>query len=721
MSRRSVKPLRLSLGLESDDGEAPGKSADERELRQDSRVSRGKRHAEPIEAAGGSSSPSKAVGVKEQGPLETYEVNLRQLRKTVRASLEQNLSENAVFFASKLVTLSGGQLKDIHLLAQSYFVGKQFRRAVHLIQQQGLLQLNLGQQQQENVRRNRFEFDEKAVKRAQPQSTRNTRSASSRKTPRDSIVDETIAFTVLGVQCLIESAQFDEAQNVVESVLGDLNIDRLGRRARRVAEPYAKFIASVSGKDLDAREIVSERAHVNPVAVLCHLRGRIYETLDNRPRAADWYKAALFCDIHCYEAFESLIDNQLKPSEERQLLEDLNRLGAFDGDTAWLLPVYTSRLSKHDYSEPVDSRFSALKRVTAEPEEDNFVDPNVQNLGKDFDCAADRAESLYQQHDAQGAYQITKQVRSKDPYHLRCITVYLASLVELKRKSELFHTAHQLVDAYPSQAVSWFAVACYYFCILKYDSARRFFHKATTMDPSMAEAWIGFGHSFAMQDESDQAMAAYRTASRLFTGCHLPILCTAIEYLRTNNVTLAESFCRKAKSMCATDPLVFNELGVVYYRQGKYKQAADCFQEGLRLCENQPERLRFAWEPAMYNLAHSHRKLGQYDEAIRLYESALSYSPKEASTFAALGLTYHLQGRLEEAIQNYHNALGLKPEDTFASDMLDKALMESYANPNHVPAIDGDPAPLPPPKEPVTEGLKMGLSSSSGSLSKMEF
>jgi anaphase-promoting complex subunit 6 len=119
----------------------------------------------------------------------------------------------------------------------------------------------------------------------------------------------------------------------------------------------------------------------------------------------------------------------------------------------------------------------------------------------------------------------------------------------------------------------------------------------------------------------------------------------------------------------------------VHYRQQRYTLAVECFLEALKLCKHRPERLRFAWEPAMFNLGHSYRKLGQYDYAIRYYENALSYNPKEASTHSALGLTYHLQGKLEQAIGHYHNALGLKPEDTFSSEMLDKALEESFAGP----------------------------------------
>ena len=62
----------------------------------------------------------------------------------------------------------------------------------------------------------------------------------------------------------------------------------------------------------------------------------------------------------------------------------------------------------------------------------------------------------------------------------------------------------RLVEDYPERVVSWFAVACYYMCTRQFEVARRYFGKATSMEPTFAPAWIGFGHSFAFQDESDQ-------------------------------------------------------------------------------------------------------------------------------------------------------------------------------------------------------------------------
>jgi len=54
------------------------------------------------------------------------------------------------------------------------------------------------------------------------------------------------------------------------------------------------------------------------------------------------------------------------------------------------------------------------------------------------------------------------------------------------------------------KALSWYAVGMYYMCTRQYDQARRYFGKATLMDPGLGLAWIGYGHAFAAQDERDQ-------------------------------------------------------------------------------------------------------------------------------------------------------------------------------------------------------------------------
>lgn len=53
-------------------------------------------------------------------------------------------------------------------------------------------------------------------------------------------------------------------------------------------------------------------------------RGRVYESLDNRDLATDCYKQALMADVHCFEAFDALIQHQmLTGSEEFDLINSL--------------------------------------------------------------------------------------------------------------------------------------------------------------------------------------------------------------------------------------------------------------------------------------------------------------------------------------------------------------------------------------------------------------
>lgn len=132
--------------------------------------------------------------------------------------------------------------------------------------------------------------------------------------------------------------------------------------------------------------------------------------------------------------------------------------------------------------------------------------------------------------------------------------------------ADLFHLAHKLVDLYPEWVVAWFAVGCYYFMVSKHELARRYLSKATLLDPVFGPAWLAYGHSFALENEHDQAMAAYFKAFQLMKGCHLPLLYVGVEYGLTNNPKLAEQFFGQALEIAPRDPFVLHEMGVTCYQ-----------------------------------------------------------------------------------------------------------------------------------------------------------
>lgn len=90
-------------------------------------------------------------------------------------------------------------------------------------------------------------------------------------------------------------------------------------------------------------------------------------------------------------------------------------------------------------------------------------------------------------------------------------------------------------------------------------------------------------------------MSSYRTALSLFPGCHLSPLYIGMEHLRTNNLTQAIAFIHQASTICSDDPLIFNELGVVYYKQKDYSQAIAMFTKALDLCKHLPEVQRYKY------------------------------------------------------------------------------------------------------------------------------
>ena len=65
-----------------------------------------------------------------------------------------------------------------------------------------------------------------------------------------------------------------------------------------------------------------------------------------------------------------------------------------------------------------------------------------------------------------------------------------------------------------------FAVGSYYFLIGKQELARRYLSRATQLDRVFGPSWLAYGHSFALENEHDQAIAAYFKVWKNVLGCN---------------------------------------------------------------------------------------------------------------------------------------------------------------------------------------------------------
>ncbi|GMY06132.1 anaphase-promoting complex subunit 6 isoform X4 [Fagus crenata] len=441
--------------------------------------------------------------------------------------------------------------------------------------------------------------------------------------------------------------------NASKIVLTDLRFRYLAAKCLEELKEWDQCLLMLGPDQQHNHSATQDRCEINISSAICFLRGKAYEALENRAQARFWYKAAVKADPLCYEALECLLENHMLTCDEEATLLSSLQFGPEDG---WLSSFYSCLVKKYDKENVVEAKFRELEKescITSDPADPSSI---MQTLKSNTDLLACKAEYYHQCGEYQKCFELTSVLLEKDPFHLKSTLVHLAAAMELGHSNELYLMACNLVKDYPQKALSWFAVGCYYYCIKKYDQSRRYFSKATNLDGTFPPAWIGYGNAYAAQEEGDQAMSAYRTAARLFPG-----------------FKLAEQFFMQAKTICPSDPLVYNELGVVAYHMKEYNKAALWFEKTLA---HIPSPLSELWEPTVVNLAHAYRKLKMYHEAISHYEKALALSTRSVSTYAGLAYTYHLQDNFTAAIKYYHKALWLKPEDQFCTEMLSIALVD---------------------------------------------
>jgi anaphase-promoting complex subunit 6 len=467
----------------------------------------------------------------------------------------------------------------------------------------------------------------------------------------------------LAAHCYVKQSRYDQAL----AVLGDRNPTHL------ITNPTSKRNrqnVSATARPADRRD---DEAMANRrfEAAMCFLRGVCYAKQNAFDRAKECYKDAVRIHVQCFEAFQQLMKNSLmSPDEEWQFLDSLD----FDSITVPADPassheaaeftkmLYTTRLSK--YRNP-SSFTSACETLSTH-----------YNLASNPDLLLARADLLYTQCRYKDALAITNSVLEDDKYNFSIYPLHLACLYELKMKNVLFLVSHDLADNHPEEPCTWLAVGIYYFSIDRIAEARRYFSKASMMDAHFGPAWIGFAHTFAAEGEHDQAISAYSTAARLFMGTHLPQVFLGMQNHALNNMTLADEFLKTAYQLCKTDPLLLNEMGVVYYHQDRPDHAAAMFLRALEVAEDIDSEPQ-AWISARTNLAHAYRRARKYHDALDQFDEVLRQGGKDAAVFSAKGLIYMELGKPEEAVEVLHQALAINPQEPIATELLNKALDET--------------------------------------------
>ena len=700
------------------------------------------RHSAPF----GSSSSMRSVG-----PLRPS-----SLRSLVRQALAQHRYTAAIFYADKLCSLvsslNGLQghhssistaaaslppLSRVLLLCRCYHANGEYRRAIHALRTRTAVCPPHTAANTSHDMDDVWQYIQAAHQSNDDELAYDDDDFDADSSKENQHADINTSMT--------DSNKMDRRQQA-----GLSNVSAVTGRARLVLEcwsllstclfrcrDYEEALLVLGGDDAAAHQLLhrlSDVLHTDSSAASllasnASQRGDIYSQQQNRTKACHWYRQALRYDVQAVDAFDRLVEGRMQSYEqERRMMEELH----FDG-CEWLQLVYWNKLQQFDasaHSAPSASNTKLPSRALATPASEQRSNDEGSVVGRlstlSVQCGLqDNVElytalvhQLYQRYDTAAALALSSRLLTLDPYNPHLLPLHLLLLTATHNTSHLFYISHQLSSSLPSSSLSLYAIALYYYSIRRLDLSRRFLSRCSALDPLFPLPWLAFGHCWAEEDESDQALAAYRTAARLFEGSHLPLLCLGMEYMRTGNTSMAAQLLESSYRVWPTDPLVVNELGVLAYQQGEWGKAADHFRSALSLISSASAAASTggsgnvaaasAWSITACNLGHALRKLRSYSAALAAYQQALA-PPRTDPTQPAAAITqitvpavggtgggsggggdvsgwyvvrciafvYHLMGDMDAAILHYHRALAVRPRDTLTADLLNRALQET--------------------------------------------
>lgn len=448
----------------------------------------------------------------------------------------------------------------------------------------------------------------------------------------DQLDAESIMCRYLAALCLFKLGKYEEALDII----GDTN-------------PFQNEPPSVGHAD----------GGIKLESSMCLLRGKIYVALSNMDRAKDCFKEAATVDVKNYEAFDYLMSNHMLTTAEQWNLVRQLPFSDLDDNEEMIRCLYISRLSKYQHQNEIKE----AQRVLT----DNY------NLRENRTVLFAEIELLNNQSKFTQCMKLCEQVLEHDEYNIEILPIYIQCLHSFGAKNKLFLLSHKLAENFPRSPVTWFAVATYYLCMGKISEARKYFSRSSIIDPSFSYSWLGFAHTYVAEGEHEQALSAYSTAVRFFPGTHLPHMYLGMQYSRMDDLSLAEEYFMIAYDMCPTDPLLLNELGVVYFKRQNYIKAKKYMKRAHEAVKHMKSESK-AWVSIVVNLGHTYRKLGEDERAIKCFKTVLETSKPNATLWCSLGFLYLRLKKIEKAIDSFHKALALDPGDQASNKLLKTAL-----------------------------------------------
>jgi len=231
----------------------------------------------------------------------------------------------------------------------------------------------------------------------------------------------------------------------------------------------------------------------------------------------------------------------------------------------------------------------------------------------------------------------------------------------IQHEEGMLHPALQCylraIELDPEQSKIWCNLGALQFQLGEFQHSVDSLNRAVGLKPDYARAWDNLAGSLCALDQLSEAERCCHRALNFKPDYADPSFKLGTIFFQEGRMEEAENAFRKVLELNPGYPLAGHYLAMVLARTNRLKDA-------LEVCEmaatppGETELPSLAWN----EMAFHRYERGEYAEAIRAYEKALTFTPERAVIWLDAGVAHQQLNELDQARRHYEQAVELDPE-----------------------------------------------------------
>jgi Flp pilus assembly protein TadD len=210
------------------------------------------------------------------------------------------------------------------------------------------------------------------------------------------------------------------------------------------------------------------------------------------------------------------------------------------------------------------------------------------------------------------------------------------------------------------------------FALGRYKEAETILKSSLAKSPLQADLRYLLAYILLRDNEPKESLGEYTSAARLRPPSSEDLRNVALDYVLLNDYPDAAKWAQRSLQIDNSNPETWYTLGRVWYSTGKFQDAVACFRHTLALA---PESVK-----AENNLGLAYEGLGQSDQAIQAYRTAIGFAGKlkraDEQPLINLAIILLHRSKLSEALDLLTRAAAIAPGDVRVHEQLGQLYSE---------------------------------------------